>query len=179
MNPTYLVFVSLLHVENKYRKRGFGRLILWLLQYMYLMIFKHKRILVWITRAENSSDKGTPGNSHILFYRKLGFYPSNPLHLPLEQMVPSELVKSMRDAIDPNTVGTSCKEFVGECSQEVSLSNVMIEQKKCCSCFMEGPNILIECKLKSYGLKMCIMCYSQFGVNIGNKRCVFHIKNYL
>ena len=139
-------------------------------------VFNSNRILVWITRSERRCHKSKLGNSHIIFYRKLGFYPSNPLHLPLEQMVPSELVKSMREAIEPETVGKSCKEFVGECSQEISLRKVIIEKNKCFSCFMEGENILIECKLKKCGLIMCIMCYSQFGVNIGKQRCVFHTK---
>ena len=79
------------------------------------------------------------------------------MHLPLEQMLPSEVVKLTREAIDPLTVGTSSKEFVAEYCKEINLSNVTIEKNKCCSCFIEGQNILIACKLKSCGLKMCIM----------------------
>ena len=181
MNPSYGVFVSFLHVDGGCRRKGLGRLMLWLLQHMSRIRFGRMRILVWITRSEINK-KQTNQNNHILFYRRLGFCPSNPLHLPLEQMVPSELVQAMRDPIagpDTLTVSTSCIEFVGECCQEISWHKPMIDKdvEKCCSCFMEGTNILVTCQIKACGLKMCVMCYSQFGAKLGSSRCVFHLTN--
>ena len=125
MSPFYGVFVSILHIDSNFRKQGYGKLILWLLQYFSSQLFDIMHIYVWMTRLELQEKKkknklsavSQNKNGHILFYRKLGFVPSNPMNLPLEQMVPSELCRLFRDpmtSFDTKTLSTSCLEIIGE-----------------------------------------------------------------
>ena len=128
-----------------------------------------------MTRLEIQDDMGKlkppKQNGHILFYRALGFCPSNPMHLPLEQMVPSELVTKLREPIttlNTKSLATSCIEFIGECCEEIDWSKdrkaSSTDEDQCCSYFVEGSNLLVKCGITNCGLQMCIMCYSQFSI---------------
>ena len=185
IDPHYGVFVSILHITKNFRRRGLGKFMLRLLQTFSSKVFSSERILVWMTRLEieHKQNNGVftlsyKNIGHISFYRKLGFFPSNPLHLPLEQMVPTSLCKLLRSPIsgfNTMSVGPESIEFIGECIE--SISKIKARNKhtteECCSCFIKEKEVLITCS--ECQLKMCIRCYSQFSIKIPKDKCLFHI----
>ena len=90
-------------------------------------ILNTQRLLVWVTRLpiqqKQKKKKYVDPNSHITFYRKLGFFPSNPLNLPLHQMVTSELASMMKEPMSTfgtETVENDSVEFVVELYQRIA-----------------------------------------------------------
>ena len=125
--PSQGVFISILHVLEKYRRQYIGKLILTVLQQISKTILNTQRLLVWVTRLpiqqKQKKKKYVDQNSHITFYRKLGFFPSNPLNLPLHQMVTSELASMMKEPMSTfgtETVENDSVEFVVELYQRIA-----------------------------------------------------------
>ena len=182
--PSQGVFISILHVIRKYRNRYFGKLILSVLQQISKKVLNSQRLLVWVTRLPiQKRKKGktyVDPNSHIIFYRKLGFFPSNPLNLPLDQMVTSELALMMKEPMstfDTQTVENDSVEYVLELYQRIAWEPKTKTTNECCSCFVSDKDLLISCKTDNCGLNMCIRCYSQFSMKIATDRCLFHMTN--
>ena len=146
IDPHYGVFVSILHITKNFRRKGLGKFMLRLLQTFSSKVFSSERILVWMTRLEieHKQNNGVftlsyKNIGHISFYRKLGFFPSNPLHLPLEQMVPTSLCKLLRSPIsgfNTMSVGPESIEFIGECIESISKIKARNNHttEECCSC---------------------------------------------